>query len=99
MSSGHRCRLHSFYITVCLFAPPPLYLYIYIYLHIQKIVGEMCGPGLGPDKTSLLSKKERTALYQCADMCELVDFVDDKIDAAGLPGRRPGEGVRRRGQT
>lgn len=33
MSSGHRCRLHSFYITVCLFAPPPLYLYIYIYLY------------------------------------------------------------------
>lgn len=50
---------------------------------IQDIVGEMCGPGYGPDKSSLLNKKERVEMYNCANMFELIDFLDEKIETKG----------------
>lgn len=60
------------------------------HLLIQDIVGEMCGPGYGPDKSSLLSKKERVELYNCANMCDLIDFLDAKMESRGRK-----EGLRR----
>lgn len=62
----------------------------------HQSVGEMCGPGFGPDKTSLLNKKERIELYNCANMCELIDFMDEKMNAANLPDDRPPGGVLRK---
>lgn len=43
--------------------------------HVQ----EMCAPGFGEDKSSLLSKKERLAFTEMTDVTELMDFLDDKI--------------------
>lgn len=56
------------------------------HLLIRNIVGEMCGPGYGPDKSSLLSKKERMEMYGCANMCDLIDFVDEKMESRGRKG-------------
>ncbi|KAF3762520.1 FMN-linked oxidoreductase [Cryphonectria parasitica EP155] len=55
-------------------APLPLKL-------VQHHLGEMCAPGYGPDKHALLSKKERAEMYNCTDMCALVDFMDEKMRA------------------
>jgi tRNA-dihydrouridine synthase 4 len=41
-------------------------------------VAQMCAPGMGPNKSALLSKPERTALMACANMCDLIDFLDEK---------------------
>lgn len=57
---------------------------------IRNIVGEMCGPGYGPDKSSLLSKQERMEMYNCANMCDLIDFLDEKMESRGRK-----EGLRR----
>jgi tRNA-dihydrouridine synthase 4 len=43
----------------------------------------MCGPGYGPDKSSLLNKKERMEMYNCANMFELIDFLDGKMENSG----------------
>lgn len=43
----------------------------------------MCGPGYGPDKSSLLNKKERMEMYNCANMCDLIDFLDEKMQSKG----------------
>lgn len=53
------------------------------YVLIQDTVGEMCGPGYGPDKSSLLNKKERMEMYNCANMCDLIDFLDEKMENKG----------------
>lgn len=50
----------------------------------------MCGPGYGPDKSSLLNKKERMEMYNCANMFELIDFLDEKMQSKGRK-----EGLRR----
>lgn len=50
----------------------------------------MCGPGYGPDKSSLLNKKERMEMYNCANMCDLIDFLDEKMQSKGRK-----EGLRR----
>ncbi|KAL1883129.1 hypothetical protein VTK73DRAFT_9496 [Phialemonium thermophilum] len=42
-------------------------------------LSEMCGPGLGPNKSTLLSKPERIAMLACTNMCDLIDFLDSKI--------------------
>lgn len=68
------CLLHSFasikfFVSECLL--------------IRSIVGEMCGPGYGPDKSSLLNKKERVEMYNCATMCDLIDFIDEKMENRG----------------
>lgn len=59
-------------------------------LLIPNVVGEMCGPGYGPDKSSLLNKKERIEMYNCANMCDLIDFLDEKMQSKGRK-----EGLRR----
>ncbi|PSR97530.1 dihydrouridine synthase [Coniella lustricola] len=64
-------------------APLPLKL-------VHHHLGEMCGPGYGPDKRSLLSKKERAELYNCSTMCDTIDFIEEKI--MGVGGR---DGIRR----
>ncbi|KAG8165406.1 hypothetical protein KVR01_005681 [Diaporthe batatas] len=63
-------------------APLPLKL-------VQHHLGEMCGPGYGPDKSSLLNKKERVEMYNCANMFELIDFLDEKMETrCGKAGLR-----------
>lgn len=57
-------------------------------------VSQMCAPGMGPNKSALLSKPERTALMACTNMCDLIDFLDDK---RGL--RRDGIEHRKNGHT
>lgn len=57
-------------------------------------VSEMCGPGMGPDKTSLLSRAERREMMGCGNFCELVDFLDGKIGE-----RASGEGELRRSEV
>jgi tRNA-dihydrouridine synthase 4 len=42
-------------------------------------VGEMCGPGCGPDRAALLKRRDRSALMACRDMCELIDFVEERM--------------------
>lgn len=54
-------------------APVPLKLAIH---HVQ----EMCSPGMGMDKSSLLSKKERQGFLDVSNMMDLVDFLDEKIE-------------------
>ncbi|ODA76560.1 hypothetical protein RJ55_07830 [Drechmeria coniospora] len=43
-------------------------------------VSEMCGPGMGPDKSSLLPRKERARLSDLKDMIELIDYLDEKME-------------------
>ena len=63
-------------------APLPLKLVLH---HLS----EMCAPGLGPNKESLLSKKERVAMLECTNMIDLIDFIDEKIgDRNGHSGLR-----------
>ncbi len=59
-------------------APLPLKL-------VQHHLSEMCGPNMGPDKTPLLTKRERVDMLACVNMCELIDFLDEKV--SGIDGR------------
>ncbi|KAM4059454.1 dihydrouridine synthase (Dus) domain-containing protein [Hirsutella rhossiliensis] len=43
-------------------------------------VSEMCGPGMGAEKSALLPKKERIKLASLSNMLELVDFLDEKME-------------------
>lgn len=56
---------------------------------VQHHLGEMCGPGFGPDKTALLNKTDRKEMYNCTNMCDLIDFLDEKMHERG------GQGIRR----
>lgn len=51
-------------------APLPLKLAVH---HVT----EMCGPGYGPDKRSLLSRKERAYLCELGNWVDVVDFLDE----------------------
>lgn len=51
-------------------APLPLKLVVH---HL----GEMCGPGMGDDKHSLLNKAERATLNSLTNMCDVIDFMDE----------------------
>ncbi|KAK0618265.1 hypothetical protein B0T17DRAFT_495988 [Bombardia bombarda] len=42
-------------------------------------LSEMCAPGMGPVKTALLSKQERSAMMACGNMVDLIDFLDEKM--------------------
>lgn len=53
-------------------APIPLRL-------VQHHLSEMCSPGMGADKTSLLDRKERTAMLGLDSMLDVVDFMDEMI--------------------
>jgi tRNA-dihydrouridine synthase 4 len=55
---------------------------------VQHHVSEMCSPGLGSNKKALLSRKERAELMGCANMVDLMEFLDGKREG-GL--RRDGE--------
>ena len=57
-------------------------------------LSEMCSPGLGRNKSALLNKQERRAMLACGNMCELIDFLDDKIaQQKGVPGMRRDAGL------
>ncbi|KAK3694704.1 hypothetical protein B0T22DRAFT_416962 [Podospora appendiculata] len=43
---------------------------------VQHHLSEMCGPGMGPNKTALLTKQERNAMLACTNMVDLIDFLD-----------------------
>jgi tRNA-dihydrouridine synthase 4 len=60
---------------------------------VQHHVNEMVSPGLGPNKNSLLGKKERKKMLECSNMCDLLDFMDEKISS-----RRGTDGVTRIGE-
>lgn len=47
---------------------------------VQHHIMEMTAPGMGPDKTSLLDKKERAEIMKLTNTCEIIDFLDEKID-------------------
>lgn len=69
-------------------APLPLKL-------VQHHLGEMCGPGMGHDKHSLLSKAERGTLTSLSNMCDVIDFMDEACErktgqSGGLSRLRPG---------
>ncbi|ROT37427.1 FMN-linked oxidoreductase [Sodiomyces alkalinus F11] len=71
-------------------------------LHLKLIVhhlNDMCGPGMGPDKHSLLSKAERIQLNSLTNMVDVIDFMDDMIERktgrVGGVARAEGEGVER----
>jgi tRNA-dihydrouridine synthase 4 len=49
-------------------------------------VSEMCAPGMGPNKSALLSKRERSVLMSCSNMVDLIDFLDEKRAAAAVDG-------------
>jgi len=66
-------------------APLPLRL---VHHHLT----EMCGPGAGRNKNALLSKQERIDMIACLNMCDLLDFLDDKIGVRnGVRGLRRGK--------
>lgn len=46
------------------------------YKLVQHHVGEMCGPGMGRDKSALLTKAQRAGLMACGNMVDLVDFLE-----------------------
>ena len=63
-------------------APLPLKL---VLAHLN----DMCGPGMGADKAALLTRKERTVMATLGSFCDVVDFLDQKIEEkTGQPGLR-----------
>ncbi|KAK3341118.1 hypothetical protein B0T25DRAFT_522496 [Lasiosphaeria hispida] len=46
-------------------------------------LSEMCAPGMGPNKTALLGRKQRSDMMQCANMLDLIDFLDEKRSGQG----------------
>ncbi|TFB04204.1 tRNA-dihydrouridine [Trichoderma ghanense] len=74
--AGHpRCPWEAVETFMCNVARCPLPLKLVVH-HVQ----EMCGPGMGDDKTALLNKKERAGLVEFANMADLIDFLDEKIE-------------------
>lgn len=53
-------------------APIPLRL-------VQHHLTEMCGPGMGPEKTALLDRKERGVLSNMASMLDVMDYMDAMV--------------------
>lgn len=73
--AGHSaCPWETVETFMCNVARCPLPLKLAIH-HVEQ----MCSPGMGSNKSSLLSKKERSRFSRIADMVELVDFLDEKI--------------------
>ncbi|GAO15961.1 hypothetical protein UVI_02039810 [Ustilaginoidea virens] len=74
--AGYRsCPWEAVETLMCRMAKAPLPYKLALH-HIQ----EMTAPGMGPDKTALLSKKERAELNALGNMAELVDFLDRKVE-------------------
>ncbi|KEY67547.1 hypothetical protein S7711_02463 [Stachybotrys chartarum IBT 7711] len=74
-SGSPACTWEVLETFMCNVARCPLPLKLVVH-HVQ----EMCSPGLGGDKTSLLSKKDRIKLTELTSMIELIDFLDEKIE-------------------
>jgi tRNA-dihydrouridine synthase 4 len=55
-------------------------------------LNEMCGPGMGSNKQSLLSKQERLHMLSLPNMVDVVDFIDEKVEKRNQVG-----GLRRNG--
>ena len=82
--AGHTsCPWDAVEIFMCNVARAPLPFKLTLH-HIT----EMTGPGMGSDKASLLSKKERALLMETQNMLELVDILDEKMEQK--TGRRGG---------
>lgn len=74
--AGHRtCSWEAVERFLCNVARAPLPFKLTVH-HVQQ----MCAPGMGVDKTALLSKKERAGLGEAKNMIELIDFLDEKIE-------------------
>ncbi|KAH0498351.1 hypothetical protein TgHK011_005607 [Trichoderma gracile] len=74
--AGHpRCPWEAVETFMCNVARSPLPLKLVVH-HVQ----EMCGPGMGDDKTALLNKKERASFVDFTNMADLIDFLDEKIE-------------------
>ncbi|KAL7799120.1 hypothetical protein V8C37DRAFT_366642 [Trichoderma ceciliae] len=74
--AGHSsCPWETVETFMCNVARCPLPLKLVVH-HVQ----EMCGPGMGDDKSSLLDKKERAKLVEFTNMADLIDFLDEKIE-------------------
>ncbi|KAH6650607.1 hypothetical protein F5144DRAFT_625621 [Chaetomium tenue] len=58
------------------------------YKLVQHHVGEMCGPGMGADKSALLTKAQRAGLMGCGNMVDLVDFLEGVRVTVGEGGVR-----------
>ncbi|KAH0532745.1 hypothetical protein TsFJ059_001392 [Trichoderma semiorbis] len=83
--AGHSaCPWETLETFMCNVARCPLPLKLVVH-HVQ----EMCAPGMGGDKSSLLSKKERVKLVDFTNMADLIDFLDEKIEEhTGQKGMR-----------
>ncbi|KAM6481903.1 hypothetical protein HDV62DRAFT_361551 [Trichoderma sp. SZMC 28011] len=78
------CPWETLETFMCNVARCPLPLKLVVH-HVQ----EMCAPGMGDDKSSLLSKKERARLVDFTNMADLIDFLDEKIEEhTGQKGMR-----------
>ncbi|RFU78790.1 trna-dihydrouridine synthase 4 [Trichoderma arundinaceum] len=74
--AGHSsCPWETVETFMCNVARCPLPLKLVVH-HVQ----EMCAPGMGDDKSSLLNKKERAKLVDFTNMADLIDFLDEKIE-------------------
>ncbi|POR35633.1 tRNA-dihydrouridine(20a/20b) synthase [NAD(P)+]-like protein [Tolypocladium paradoxum] len=69
------CPWHALETFMCNAARCPLPLKLAVH-HVS----EMCGPGMGADKTALLPKRDRVKLAELGNMMELVDFLDEKLE-------------------
>ncbi|UKZ73127.1 hypothetical protein TrVFT333_000768 [Trichoderma virens FT-333] len=83
--AGHSaCPWETLETFMCNVARCPLPLKLVVH-HVQ----EMCAPGMGDDKSSLLNKKERAKLVDFTNMADLIDFLDEKIEEhTGQKGMR-----------
>ncbi|KAL6834771.1 hypothetical protein V8C40DRAFT_232737 [Trichoderma camerunense] len=78
------CPWETLETFMCNVARCPLPLKLVVH-HVQ----EMCAPGMGDDKSSLLNKKERAKLVDFTNMADLIDFLDEKIEEhTGQKGMR-----------
>ncbi|PKK47433.1 hypothetical protein CI102_6908 [Trichoderma harzianum] len=78
------CPWETLETFMCNVARCPLPLKLVVH-HVQ----EMCAPGMGNDKSSLLNKKERAKLVDFTNMADLIDFLDEKIEEhTGQKGMR-----------
>ncbi|KKA30802.1 hypothetical protein TD95_003662 [Thielaviopsis punctulata] len=57
-------------------APLPLALTLH---HLS----EMCGPGMGPDKSTLLTKAEKSRMMTMTNFLDVIDFLDGIMEARG----------------
>ncbi|KND90195.1 tRNA-dihydrouridine(20a/20b) synthase [NAD(P)+]-like protein [Tolypocladium ophioglossoides CBS 100239] len=74
-ASAPSCPWHALETFMCNVARCPLPFKLAVH-HVS----EMCGPGMGADKTALLPKRDRIRLTELGSMMDLVDFLDEKLE-------------------